>query len=368
MRPVRRKKVPDLTGKNSPETIPRQVFVSCPVGLAYVADGEQVRLNAAAREILAERVGERGERGWTRWIEAVIERLRASGRVREVLPGILEGKRGIEVRLAVEPDSGGCLLALLAADPAAAAGDDLAETVSTLSHELRTPLASMKSSLSLVISGETGPVTADQEHFLGMTMRNIDRLDRLVGDLLDVSRADAGHLNLRPSLLDVAEAVREGVDSHGQAALRAGLALELRGASSEVMARLDSDKLLQILDNLVGNAIKYTPSGGWVEVSLDVFPEEDCLRLEVRDNGPGMDPETRERVLQPFQRSEAATRSLVPGTGLGLSITKRLVEAQGGSLELTSGVGRGTTVRVELPLGRTGETVQAGLQAEPVEI
>jgi signal transduction histidine kinase len=226
----------------------------------------------------------------------------------------------------------------------------------------------MKSSLSLVISGETGPVTGDQEHFLGMTMRNIDRLDRLVGDLLDVSRADAGHLNLRPSLLDVAGAVRDGVDSHRQAALRAGLALELRGASTAVMVRLDGDKLQQILDNLVGNAIKYTPSGGRVEVSLDVFPEEDFLRLEVRDNGPGMDPETRERVLQPFQRSEAATRSLVPGTGLGLHITKRLAEAQGGRLGLTSGVGRGTSVRVELPLGRTGETIQTGLRAEPVEI
>jgi signal transduction histidine kinase len=344
--------VPVLFRQNFLESMLPQVFGTCPVGLAVAGPEGQIEFNQAARELLAERVGPT-ETAWRNWTAGAVARLAAGGQNRACLPGMVVGQKSLEARLAGDPTGEWQLLALLAVDQGSGQeGGDLAETVSTLSHELRTPLTSMKSSLNLVLGGETGPLNEDQRHFLEMTLRNINRLDRLVGDLLDVSRADAGHLNLRPRQVDLARTVGEAVDSHRQAAREAGLGLEYRGPGDSVEAWLDPDKLVQMVSNLVSNAIKYTPAGGQVVVKVEALEGLDTVRVEVRDNGPGMDPETARRAQEPFQRTQASDSSSVPGTGLGLHITKRLAEAQGGKLGLESRLGVGTIAWIDLPLGR----------------
>ena len=366
-----RKNVPDLIRKEFQDFEVQQVFASCPVGLALLDSEGNISLNQVARELLNQRVS-RQETVCTRWIAGAATRLRASGRQQESLPGIRDHQLGLEVRVSGNFDSTGQVMAILAANPPEGTSGDLAETVSTLSHELRTPLTSMKSSLSLVLSGETGNLNEDQKHFLGMTMRNIDRLDRLVGDLLDVSQADAGLLNLRPQQLDAAEVVRDTLETHRQAAVSAGLELAYQGPQNTLNQFLDRDKLVQMVTNLLGNAIKYTPAGGKVKVVLEVTGDQDTLRIEVRDNGPGMDRLTSERAMQPFHRSETAAKSLVPGAGLGLHITKRLAEAHGGRLGLESKLGLGTLVWIELPLtqgpGQFQAPGQVGLTNEPMGI
>ena len=359
--------MPGQNRKIFQEPPPGQLFAACPVGLALLGPDGLVQWNPAARNVLRDRVGS-GEPAWTRWTNAAAERLQASGRLIEALPGILAREKGLEVRITPPTESGYRVMAILEADPREVGQDDLAETVSTLSHELRTPLTSMKSSLALVISGETGQLSGEQLHFLSMTMRNIDRLDRLVGDLLDVARADAGQLNLRTTRVDAVQTVTETVEAFRPAAAGAGLELDLQVHGPVPEVYLDGDKLVQMVGNLLGNAIKYTPSGGQVRVRLESNQECGQLRIEVRDNGPGMDEEARWRALQPFQRSEAANRSLVPGAGLGLHISKRLAEAVGGRLGFESRVGQGTLVWIELPVGQDQNSDPVELLEEPAGV
>lgn len=359
--------MPDPIRKNYQEPSGRQLFEACPTGLAWLGPDGTVQLNQAALQTLQELVSVQ-ESACFRWTAGAVSRLQAGDRCHEILPGILDRQRSLEVRLATGLGAGWQLMTIQESLTSGSSAGDLTETVSTLSHELRTPLASMKSSLNLVLTGEAGSLNSDQRRFLDMTLRNINRLDRLVGDLLDVSQADAGQMNLRPSWLDLDEVVAETVESHRQAAAAAGLALRFTGTGLILAVSLDEDKLVQMLGNLLSNALKYTPSGGLVAVSLEVPPKQDQLRIEVRDTGPGMDPEVLKRALQPFQRSQSATQSLVPGAGLGLHITKRLVEAQGGRLGLESQVGRGTLAWIELPLDQSQMSGKSQPIPELVEI
>lgn len=241
----------------------------------------------------------------------------------------------------------------------------LQEAVSTLSHELRAPLTAMKSSLDLVLKEEAGPLNADQRHFLGMTMRSIDRLDRLVSDMLDVARAGAGHLVLRPQKTDLGPLLAEVAEVQGAAAVQAGLAFDAGGLPETFPAELDPDKVRQILDNVLGNAIKYTGAPGrirlWLQpksVQIDDLAWNlarqfhlpcNQFTLVVEDSGRGMDAQAMRSLFDPFRRAHDETACSVPGSGLGLHICKGLAEAMQGSLRLASRPGRGTTVWIRLP-------------------
>jgi signal transduction histidine kinase len=340
--------VPEAIRQNFQELTAGQLFTACPAGLAVREEEGSWRWNPAAEDLLTRLVSGHSA-AWGRWLEAAVTRLLTAGRVEEVLPARGPDRMAVRIRMAAMPQAGPLLVALEETGNGSDGQGDLAETVSTLSHELRTPLASMKSSLQLVTSGEAGPLEADQLRFLDMTLRNIDRLKRLVSDLLDVSRADCGQLNLHLQQIDAAAVVQEAVAGHGRTARDKGLQLECRLPEKPVPAVVDGDKLVQMVGNLVGNALKFTPSGGQVRVSLEVIAQGDRLRLEVRDNGPGMDPATAEMALEPFRRGASADRRQVPGSGLGLHITRRLAEAHGGALGLKTRPGQGTLVWVELP-------------------
>ena len=221
--------------------------------------------------------------------------------------------------------------------------------VASVSHELRTPLTSIRGYLELVLEGEAGEVTADQERFLMIVKRNSDRLLRVVGDLLFMAQVDAGTISLEPDAIDVDQLAREAVDAAGPAAAAKNIRLELElGGVPELQA--DRARLAQVVDNLVSNAVKFTPDGG--RVAVCTFRERDLAVLEVVDTGMGISEEDQKQLFQRFFRTARATEEAIQGTGLGLAIAKAIVEAHDGTITVASSPGEGTTFRVELPLER----------------
>lgn len=219
------------------------------------------------------------------------------------------------------------------------------EFVSLVSHELRTPLTSVLGYLELLQDG-TDPLTDEQREYLGIIERNARRQLRLVGDLLLTAQVDAGTFAISPAPVDLADVARSSVATAGPNAEAAGVVLELDAAPAPV--RGDVGRLGQAVDNLVSNAIKFTPRGGAVRVRVEPLPDGGA-RLAVGDTGIGIPPDELAQLTTRFFRATTATRRAIPGVGLGLSITKAVVDAHGGELHIDSTVGEGTTFTFELP-------------------
>jgi signal transduction histidine kinase len=223
------------------------------------------------------------------------------------------------------------------------------EFFALVSHELRTPLSSIVGYVELLLEEtEDGTLTdAERQRFLEIVDRNAHRLQRLVGDLLFVARLEAGKLELQLADIDLSQAARDSIEAARRQADRAGI--ELR---SEIAAGLamhgDGDRLGQVMDNLLSNALKFTHDGG--EVGLRLAALDGNARLEVWDTGIGIPAAEQPRLFERFFRASTATDAAVPGVGLGLSITRAIVESHGGQLSFTSQEGRGTTFRIQLPL------------------
>lgn len=218
------------------------------------------------------------------------------------------------------------------------------EFVSLVSHELRTPLTSVLGYLELLTDG-TDPLTDEQREYLTVIDRNARRQLRLVGDLLLTAQVDAGRFSISPQTLDVADIVRASVASATPAAEGARVALE--AVIEKTVVQADPVRLAQAVDNLVSNAIKFTPAGGAIRVTA--APSGTGARITIADSGIGIPPDELESLTTRFFRASTATRRAIPGVGLGLSITKAVVDAHGGSLSIASLVGEGTTFTIDLP-------------------
>jgi PAS domain S-box-containing protein len=224
--------------------------------------------------------------------------------------------------------------------------------VALVSHELRTPLTSIRGYLELVLEGQPSGLTKENGEFLGIVDRNAARLERLVDDLLFMARLGSGKLELSLEDTDLAALARESV---GAATPRASAqAVELQCAVEDVPAvRGDPGRLGQLLDNLISNAVKFTPDGGHVDVR--VFPQNGDVAIEVADTGIGISATEQGQLFQKFFRTSAAGERAIQGTGLGLSISKAIVEAHAGRIELESEENIGTTIRVLLPIAANAE-------------
>jgi signal transduction histidine kinase/CHASE3 domain sensor protein len=225
-----------------------------------------------------------------------------------------------------------------------------------VSHELRTPLTSIIGYLELLRDDAErdgdDPAARQRVQFLTVVDRNARRLLRLVGDLLFVAQVEAGKLSLEEGDVDLGEVARESVEA---AAPRAGVAgVDLTLEAAEVpLVRGDRDRLGQALDNLVSNAIKFTPEGGRVAVRL--AREDDRAVLEVSDTGIGISEADMQQLFQRFFRTQRATSAAIPGVGLGLTIAQAIVHGHEGQISVQSLDGQGTTFRIELPLHRAAE-------------
>jgi PAS domain S-box-containing protein len=222
------------------------------------------------------------------------------------------------------------------------------EFIALVSHELRTPLTSIRGYTELLLDGEAGELGDDQRQFLGVVERNAHRLLHLVGDLLFLAQVEAGKLVLDVGAVDLGAVASEAVEAARPQAEAKGITLTLATGPVPLVAG-DRARIGQLMDNLVSNAIKFTPESGRVDIRVRALSKR--ALVEVRDSGIGIPANERQHLFQRFYRTSTATEQAIQGTGLGLAISKAIVEAHDGRITLTSEEDVGTTFRVELPLG-----------------
>jgi len=219
------------------------------------------------------------------------------------------------------------------------------EFISTVSHELRTPLTSIKASMALLLSENAG-LDGEAVELLQVSKRNADRLVRLVNDILDVSKIEAGRLQLDPKEHQVGALCAEAVAGIEALAQKVGVAVRSSIAADVPRVRADSDRVVQVLTNLLSNALKFSPRGA--EVELVVGRRDASVLFEVRDHGPGIPVEFRDKLFTKFAQADRARREQ-EGTGLGLAICRALVLAHGGDIWFESEPGKGAAFFFTLP-------------------
>jgi two-component system phosphate regulon sensor histidine kinase PhoR len=221
------------------------------------------------------------------------------------------------------------------------------EFVANVSHELKTPLTAIKAYAETLLEGALG----DREHneaFVRRIAEQAERLHQLIMDLLSIARIESGEEPFEIAAVDIGELVQSCVANHTNAAESRRIHLSVSPSEAPVRARADEEGLRQILDNLIDNAIKYTPEGGRVTVRWSAA--ESLARIQVEDTGIGIAPEDQARIFERFYRVDKARSRELGGTGLGLSIVKHLSQSFGGGVSVRSEVGRGSTFSVWLPL------------------
>lgn len=230
--------------------------------------------------------------------------------------------------------------------------------VGDASHELRTPLTALGGGMEMLLLGaDQGDTEAARRLLRGM-YGEVERMRRLVEDLLTLTRLDEGRANLRVSEVDAAAAVRDVCDQAQR--LSTGQAIIYEVAADLPHVRADSDRLRQILLNLVDNALKYTAPPGQVTLSATADDGGATVALAVHDEGGGIAPDALPHVFDRFYRADSArvrSGSRTSGSGLGLSIVKSLVEAQKGRVEIVSQLGLGTTITIHLPVWQRGRSL-----------
>jgi two-component system phosphate regulon sensor histidine kinase PhoR len=233
--------------------------------------------------------------------------------------------------------------------------------VANVSHELKTPLTSIRGYVETLVTDELDPSTRRQ--FLDVIQKNADRLHSIVDDLLDLSKLESG--GWRPDLEDVnvAAVINDVWDDFADKAGQRECVFVPPG--SDARARADRNALRQVMANLFDNALRYTPAGGSIHVSVETpestradeegtRPDGDAeaghvVSIDVRDSGSGIPGDALPRIFERFYRADPARSRAEGGTGLGLSIVKHLVESMNGHVTATSELGKGTTIRIRLP-------------------
>ena len=232
------------------------------------------------------------------------------------------------------------------------------EFVAIVSHELRTPLTALVGFADLLRTDDGDP--EERREWIEMLHEGAERLGHLVEELLDVSRIEEGRVELNRRPLDLRSVV-ERVSATFQSKANEHV-IERDYAEGLPPALADPDKLAQVLTNLVSNAIKYSPEGGLVKITVDA--DDGVLHLRVIDQGLGLPPDALQAVFERFHRIEDESRQDIPGSGLGLYITRHLVELQGGRIWAESpGPSQGSTFHVTLPAARVAESVRPGALA-----
>lgn len=223
------------------------------------------------------------------------------------------------------------------------------EFVANVSHELRTPLASIKGYVENILDGIAGEITEQQRAYLLRVRWNSDRLALLISDLLDLSRIEAGKVELHPVFLSVADVAREVAEHLGPMAMEKGTAITVVESETGLRIHADKDKVSQILTNLIHNALKFTSVHGSILVRI-ARSTDNSIDTSVTDTGAGIPPEEVERIFEKFYQAGQPSAGTTEGTGLGLSIAKSLAELHGGRIRVESTVGQGSTFIVTLPI------------------
>ena len=225
---------------------------------------------------------------------------------------------------------------------------------STVSHELRTPIVAMRHALSILTDEVVGPMTAEQQSFAQIVQRNLDRLNTLINDLLDLSKLEAKKMELRLESGSVATVIQAVCESLEPWARSKAISISKRVAERLPTMTLDPVRITQVLTNLVGNAIKFTPQQGRVTIEAKLADGGQSLEVSVADTGIGIAKEDLPKLFSKFQQVGERTASDISGTGLGLVIAKEIVELHHGRIWAESDAKKGATFTLTLPLAPSG--------------
>jgi signal transduction histidine kinase len=227
-----------------------------------------------------------------------------------------------------------------------AASRHKSEFLANMSHELRTPLNAIIGFSQVLREQMFGEVNEKQAEYLGDIVASGNHLLSLINDVLDLSKVEAGQIELEVRPFSLAEALDRGVVMVRERATRNGVHIELAADPEVDLVEGDERRIRQVIFNLLANAVKFTPAGGAVDVRATRVDGE--VRVSVADTGPGIGPEDHERIFEEFQQTEAGVQQR-EGTGLGLALSKRLVELHGGQIWVDSAIGQGSTFVFTLP-------------------
>ena len=222
--------------------------------------------------------------------------------------------------------------------------------VSTVSHELRTPLTSIQGYVSLICDGDAGPITNEQKEFLQIVKEESQRLTRLITDILDISKIEAGKMSIVLkdfSILDFMDSYKKEIKNM---ALPKNIKVDIKMPARLPNVKADADKVKQIFNNLVSNAIKF--SGKNTTLRIEIKKNPDNIQVDVADQGIGISGKDLKNIFEKFQQVDTKMTRKAGGTGLGLPITKHLVEAHGGKMWVKSKLGKGSTFSFSLPINR----------------
>jgi len=220
------------------------------------------------------------------------------------------------------------------------------ELISIATHELRTPITGIKGYLDMILAGDAGELSPDLKEMLEEITKINQRLADLVDDLLNVGRIEQGRIEIKPVKMDLSKLIQEATDEMQIQAKDKGLNLKSQISNLKIMVKGDPERVRQVLINLIGNAIKYTPTGS---VTVTTEKKDKEIITSVKDTGLGMNEEQQRRLFEKFYRVKNDQTRAITGTGLGLWITKQLVEKQGGKIWLESQEGKGSTFSFSLP-------------------
>jgi signal transduction histidine kinase len=206
-----------------------------------------------------------------------------------------------------------------------------------VSHELRTPLVAIRESISIIVDGVAGPISEEQKEYLEIGLKNIERLKRLINDVLDFFKLSTGKRDYRMVENNIQDLIKEVAAFYSPLARSKGLAIQCEIPTQSLKCVFDLDGINQVLSNLVGNAIKFTQQGS---ITIGVHLQDDHWITYVKDSGPGIADQNMSRLFKPF---EQISRHPEGGTGLGLAICKQIVEHHGGKIWAESDLGKGAT-------------------------
>ena len=228
------------------------------------------------------------------------------------------------------------------------------ELVQNVSHELRTPLSFVRGYVDLLLDEVMGPLAEEQVDALKIISTKTDEITRLIGDIVTLQRISASNLDFE--MVDMVNCVKTAVSGHQMVAGEQGVQVIFTHTNlTEFVAEIDVGRINQVLANLIGNAIKFSPDGGTVTVTLD--NQDNAIRIDVADGGIGIPKDKHQRIFERFYQVDGSSRRRFGGTGVGLAIAKRIVDAHGGALWVESEEGEGSQFTFALPISQNGQQV-----------
>ena len=228
------------------------------------------------------------------------------------------------------------------------AGEIKSLFLANMSHELRTPLSAIITCSEILNEKLFGTLNDKQSKYISNILNSANHLLKLINDVLDISKIEAGKMTLILGLYSISDIITEGISVVKSLAYRKNINITINIIPKDFIIKVDGNKLKQILYNLLANAIKFTPKNG--KVTVEVYKNDEYMQLTVKDNGIGIKEEDQQRVFNEFEQVDSSYERQYEGTGLGLPLTKKLVEIHGGKIFLHSILGKGTEVVVTLPI------------------